>query len=274
MLASAGGWRRRVQTGHVFGVHQRGERREEPAFHAHEQQHHGQHAKKLDDAADEIAHRHGEVTAHDEIDAGQRGEKDEGLVILQPERSLEQVAQAHINRRRVRHEEHEDNHRRDDLERRAVVSGAEKFGHGERVEPRRHFARASGEDEPGEEGADEGVADDNPHRLDAEAPAEPSGVADEEHGGEIGGAVGERAHPRSERATAEEEIADVLGALHAPVTDGEHDEDIENDERDVDHGAHRIRGITQDLTAAKQADWRVKQRVFGNQNMWIRKDNL
>jgi hypothetical protein len=40
--------------------------------------------------------------------------------------------------------------------------------------------------------------------------------------------------------------------LHAPVTDGEHDEDIENDERDVDHGAHRIRGITPDFAMLNQ----------------------
>ena len=184
---------------------------------------------------------------------------------------MEQVAQAHINRRRIRHEEHEDNHRGDDLERRAVVTGAEKFRHGQRIEPRCHFARAPGKDKPGEEGADERVAEDNPHRLDAEAPAEPSGVADEEHGGEIGSAVGECAHPRPERAAAQEEIADVLGALHAPVTNGKHDEDVKNDERDVNDGAHRVRGITPDLTATKQADWRSNQRVFDNQNLWMRK---
>ena len=101
-----------------------------------------------------------------------------------------------------------------------------------------HVTGAASKDPPGEQRADERVPKGNPHRLDAEAPAQPAGVTDEQHGREIGGAVRERAHPWSERAPPQKEVADVLGAFHAPIPDGQHHRDVQDDQCGINQWIH------------------------------------
>lgn len=82
-----------------------------------------------------------------------------------------------------------------------------------------HDASAPAEDDPGEQTADERVADADKGRRDAVFPAELSRIADENDGREVGGSVRERGQPGTDRASAEHEAVDVSRAPTAVYAD-------------------------------------------------------
>ena len=80
----------------------------------------------------------------------------------------------------------------------------------------RHDARAASENDPSEQRTDQRVADANPRGSDAVFPAELTGVADKDNGGEVRRTVSECGQPRADRAAAEDEAVDI-GGLPASV---------------------------------------------------------
>ena len=58
---------------------------------------HDQDPGELDDPADEIAHRHREVSAHHQVHRRERGEKVEGAFVGDVQGHFKEVAQAHQN---------------------------------------------------------------------------------------------------------------------------------------------------------------------------------
>ena len=74
-----------------------------------------------------------------------------------------------------------------------------------------HNASAPAENHPGQKGTDEGVPDAYPGGGDTELPAELTGIADEDDGGEIGGAVGKGGEPGAHTPPAQDETVDVGG---------------------------------------------------------------
>ena len=120
------------------------------------------------------------------------------------------------------------------LSQRVPVALLEEGGHRHRAETLGHDARALREHQPGEQRADERVAERDPQRREAEAEADLAGVADEEHGAEVGRAVGEGAQPGTDVAAPEEELVHGPGAFAAVDAHPDHDghEDGDDDVRD------------------------------------------
>ena len=89
----------------------------------------------------------------------------------------------------------------------------------------RHLTCTRPEHPPREQGAEDGVADARPRCGKTVFEAELTRVADEHHRREIAGAVGERADPRPDVATAEHEPVDGGGGFTAVHTHADRDGD-------------------------------------------------
>ena len=84
----------------------------------------------------------------------------------------------------------------------------------------RHDARAASENDPSEQRTDA-----NPRGSDAVFPAELTGVADKDDGGEVRRTVSECGQPWADRAAAEDEAVDIGGVPAAVQADAnEHGE--------------------------------------------------
>ena len=85
-----------------------------------------------------------------------------------------------------------------------------------------HNPGAAAQHHPGQQGAKHRVADARPGGGDTILPAKLPGVAHKDHGGEIGGTVGEGGEPGAHRAPAQYEAVDVGGVLAAVQADAHH----------------------------------------------------
>ena len=81
-----------------------------------------------------------------------------------------------------------------------------------------HDAGAAAQNGPGQQRAENGVADTDPGGGDTELPAKLTSVADKNNCGEIGRAVGESGQPRADAPSAEDEAVDIGGVFAAVQT--------------------------------------------------------
>lgn len=86
-----------------------------------------------------------------------------------------------------------------------------------------HDAGAAAQDHPGQQRAQQGVADARPGGGDAVLPAKLSRIAHEDHRGEIAGAVGEGGEPGAHRAASQHKAVYVSGMAAAVKADPHHD---------------------------------------------------
>ena len=101
----------------------------------------------------------------------------------------------------------------------------------------RHLARARAEHPPGQQAAEDGVADADPRGGDAVLPAELPRVAHEDDGGEVARAERERAQPRTYVAAAQNEPVNASGVSSAVNTDAHrHADENEYHAYLLDHG--------------------------------------
>ena len=151
----------------------------------------------------------------------------------------EQTAQAVVQGRGVRDQEDEDDGGGHDLQGAAVEAGAEKLRHRGRVQMLGHDAGPASEDGPGQHGAEQGIHQAHPGGGDAVFPAELSGVADEDDGGEVTRAVCEGGQPGAHGAAAEDEAVDVRRVAPAVDSHGDHDTEEDDEHCDLDKEIHR-----------------------------------
>ena len=84
-----------------------------------------------------------------------------------------------------------------------------------------HDPRSPSEDHPGQQGAEDRITDTGPGGGDTEAPAELSGVADEDDGREIGGTVGECRQPWTYGAASQNKSFHISCMLSAVESDAD-----------------------------------------------------
>ena len=179
-------------------------------------------AEEHDDSLDEIIDRGGHVAAHDNVDGGEHGHDDDADGIVNVEGHPEQAAESVIQRGCIGDHKDEDNNGGGDLQGPGAEAFLEEVRHGGAGQMLRHDAGAPAENPPGQQGADEGVADAHPGGGDTELPAELAGVAHEDDGGKIGGAVGEGGKPGAHASPAQDETVDVGGMPAAVETHIDH----------------------------------------------------
>ena len=121
-------------------------------------------ADQHDDALDEIVDDRCHVAAEDHVEGGQDCHCHDAPLVVDVERHAEELGKAGIHRRRIGNEEDEHDCRGDQLEHFAVVALAEVVGHGPGVKVMGHDARAPSHEAPGEQAADDGIADSDPGR--------------------------------------------------------------------------------------------------------------
>ena len=121
-----------------------------------------------------------------------------------------------------------DNHRGGDFQGSGPEALAEKFGHSGGVQMLGHNTGAAAQHHPGQQGAQHGVADARPGGGDAVLPAELTGVAHEDHGGEIRGAVSEGCQPGPYGAASEHEAIDISGMFPAVYADSNQYSEIDD----------------------------------------------
>ena len=203
--------------------------------HRHDDRH---DAHEHDAALDEVVRDRGHVASEHHVNAGDDRHDDDAVLVrdVDAERDDDQAAQAVVDARGVRDEEHEDDGRRRDAQRARVVALAEELGHGRGLQAVRHLAGARAEHPPREQRADDRVADARPGRAEAVAVAELAGVSDEDDGAEVAGAVRERAEPRADVAPAEHEAVDR--ARRPARVDSNADRDDEEQDDDCDFPNH------------------------------------
>ena len=168
-------------------------------------------AENHDAALDEVVDSRGLIAAKNDIDGGEDSHRDGAVDVGDAEAHLEQRGDALIDTGGVGDEEHEGDDGGHDAEALAAVADAEEVGHGARTDVLCHHLGAATENPPCQQRADDGVADANPSGRHAILPAELSCIADEDHGGEVAGAVGESREPAAHVATAEHKAIDGIG---------------------------------------------------------------
>ncbi len=183
-----------------------------------------------DHALDKIVDGGSHVAAGDNIDAGQHAHGDNAYGVVNVEGHAEQTGQAVEQRRRIRDQENEDDHRRGNFQIFAVETLAEEIRHGGTVQMLGHDTGTPSQKLPRHEAADEHIAKAHPRGGHAVLPAELSGVTDEDHRRKVGSAVGKSREPRAYRPAAQHEIVDVGGMLSGIQSDGYHAAE-ENDQQ-------------------------------------------
>ena len=91
-----------------------------------------------------------------------------------------------------------------------------------------HDPGASSQYHPGQQGADDGIADACPCGGDAVFPAKLSCIAHEHHGGKIGGSIGEGGEPGPHGASSQHEAVHIRGVFAAVKTDADEYGEVEN----------------------------------------------
>ena len=114
------------------------------------------------------------------------------------------------------------------------VTAPEKLGHGLSAETMGHLTRARAEHPPCQKRPEDGVADARPCGGKAVLEPELPRVADEHHRREVAGAIRERAHPRTDVATAEDEPVDGRGGFAAIHAHADRDGDEHDHQQDLD----------------------------------------
>jgi hypothetical protein len=120
----------------------------------------------------------------------------------------------------------------------ATLSGSlkkrfpEKVGHCRALQMMRHQARPAAQDTPGQQRADQRVADADPGRRKTILPAELAGIADKNDSGKIRGAKGKSRKPGADIAAAEHETLNIRCGPAAIDADADH-HGKEQDEKDT-----------------------------------------
>lgn len=79
------------------------------------------------------------------------------------------------------------------------------------------------QDDPGQQAANQGVADANPGGGQAVFPSELSGVTDEYNGGKVGGAVGKGSEPGANAPSSQYKVIDIGGMTPGIESYPQHD---------------------------------------------------
>ena len=182
------------------------------------------------DALDEICARDREEPADERIENDRPRADEDRVLIRDAEHRLEQPPRRDEPRRRIDHEENQDENRGHDAQqiRRIVVAVLEEFRQRERVVGELGvLAQAGGDEMPVRPGAD-GDADSDPARVQPREIREPR-HAHEHPAAHVRRLCRERRHPRAELAVAEEIIAHVARAPIVVDADRHHDADVEHE---------------------------------------------
>ncbi|MPM82086.1 hypothetical protein SDC9_129144 [bioreactor metagenome] len=138
------------------------------------------------------------------------------------ESHAEETGEAVIKRSGIRNEEDENNDGGSDLHSAAVIPAAEEIGHGGAPQMLGHDAGAAPQNHPGQQRADEGVAQTDPGGGDAVLPAELTGIPHKDHGGEVRGTVSKGGEPGPYRTSTQYKAADIGGMTAAIEADHQH----------------------------------------------------
>ena len=98
-----------------------------------------------------------------------------------------------------------------------------------------HNTRASAENRPCEERTDDRVTDTDPGGRDTEFPAELTGVADEDNGGEIRCTVSKGGQPGTDASASENKAVDVGSVAAAVDTNAYHDAEKQHQHQNFDY---------------------------------------
>ena len=195
----------------------------------------GDNTHQHDQALDKVVDGCGHIAAGDHINGGQHRHQNDAHRIVDVERHAEQAGQTVIKRSGVRNQEDEDNGGSTDFQPAALEPLAEKVGHGGRFQVLGHNTGAAPQNDPRHQRADDRVADADPGGGNAEFPAELAGIADEDDGGKIRGAVGKRRQPRAHRAPAQHKAVYVCCVLAAVNADPYHHGEVEKQSNQLKH---------------------------------------
>ena len=174
---------------------------------------HGHNAEEHDDALDEVVHGGGLVTAQYHIHGGQHGHEHHAVFIGYAETHLKQGGDAFVHAGRIGYQKDKGDDAGCHTKTLAVVAGAEKVGHRAAFYVLGHLLGAAAQQYPGEQGADEGVADAYPGGRQTVFPAKLSGIAHKDDCRKITGAVGEGGEPGTYRTAAEHKTFHTVGLL-------------------------------------------------------------
>ena len=185
-----------------------------------------------DQSLDEVVHGRRHVTAYYHIDTGEDGHTQYAPDVIHVEGHAEKPGKAVIERRRIRDEENEDDNGRGDLERIAEETLPEEVGHRGALQMLRHQARPASQDPPGQERADECVAQADPGGGQSVLPAELTGVPDEDNRREVRRTECECRKPGADIAASQDETLNMGCGAAAIDADPDH-HGKEQDEEDT-----------------------------------------
>ncbi len=195
----------------------------------------GADAEEHDDALDKVVDGGGHIAAGNHVHTGEDGHGDDANGVINVKGHAEQPGQAVIQAGGVGNQKDEDNHRGGDFQRGGAEPLAEELGHGGGVQVLGHDPGAAAQHHPGQQRAQNGVANARPGGGEAVLPAELAGVAHKNHGGKIGGAVGEGGEPGAHGAPAQHKTADIGGVFAAVQANAYHHTEKHQQQNDFNH---------------------------------------
>ena len=100
---------------------------------------------------------------------------------------------------------------------------AEEFRHGGRGEMFAHDPGPPPKDDPGQQAADQGIANANPGGGQAVFPSELTGITDKYHSGKVGGAIAKGGEPGPHTPSSQNKVIDIGGMATGIESHSQHD---------------------------------------------------
>ena len=194
----------------------------------------GDNPRQHDNPLYEIGPQGGGVSAQDHD--RRRGQSNDHhaypFIHLQQHRA--HTGQALVNRGGIGKQEDKDHGHAEALDPPAAKALFKKLGHGLDFEAACGLSRPPGQNQPGQQGADQGVSDTGQYGPQAIVPAGFPGVADKHDGGKIRGAVGKGRHPGPGIPPAHRKVGDGFGLAAGEDSDRQNENGV-NRNGDPDH---------------------------------------
>ena len=185
--------------------------------------HKANNPNKHHDSLHKIGVRGGDVAARHEIYCSKASNDQHPHPRFNPrEHGTEERTKTLIDRRRIRHKEHEDDDRCHNLHPLRGIALFKEIGHRAGAEALGHFSCSVGKQKPGKQAAKNRIADADPHRADADIPTVLTGIANKHDCREVSRTIGEGGNPCTNVTSADQKAVKRFGLAVADTADKRH----------------------------------------------------
>ena len=182
----------------------------------------GYDAEEHDDTLYKVVHGCCLISAQDDVDSRQNSHDDNAIFVGNTEAHLKKGGDAFVDTCRVGDEEHKGYNRGNDTQSLVGIASTEEVGHRTTLDMLCHQFGASSQEDPRQQGADDGIAHSYPRTGQTVSPSELACIAHEDYGRKVTRSEGKGGEPRTHRASSQHETVDTAGLFAGINADTNH----------------------------------------------------